>query len=226
VPGRISEEARRSQQPITESGRSIIDGSCEMIKAAKSLAVNPRDPPTWQVLANHSKSVSDSIKKLVASIRDKAPGQRECDDAIERFNAKIRDLDRASLEAVSQGLRPRRELTAQAYSEQTEASASEILDRLEPLRSAAKFEAEKIGHAVSTIFRWQIFYYSNVKYALIGESSCTICRTFSEWGHWCCLQHDPLQATNGPSGPSQNCRRECSAAGILHQRRWWKSQGE
>lgn len=151
VPGRISNEARQSQQPITESGRCIIDGSCEMIKAAKSLAVNPRDPPTWQVLANHSKSVSDSIKKLVASIRDKAPGQRECDFAIERLNAKIRDLDGASLEAVSQGLRPRRDLTAQGYSEQTEASASEILDRLEPLRSAAKYEAEKIGHAVSFI---------------------------------------------------------------------------
>lgn len=40
-----------------------------MVKAAKSLAVSPRDPPTWQLLANHSKSVSDSIKKLVSSIR-------------------------------------------------------------------------------------------------------------------------------------------------------------
>jgi talin len=115
VPGRISEEARRSQQPITQAGRSIIDGSCAMIGAAKSLAVNPRDPPTWQVLANHSKSVSDSIKRLVSSIRDKAPGQSECDTAVEVLNNKIRDLDKASLDAVSQGLKPRKELTAQGY---------------------------------------------------------------------------------------------------------------
>ncbi|XP_065332613.1 talin-2 isoform X2 [Cloeon dipterum] len=151
VPGRISEEARRSQQPITQAGRSIIDGSCAMIGAAKSLAVNPRDPPTWQILANHSKSVSDSIKRLVSSIRDKAPGQKECDYAIELINNKIRDLDQASLDAVSQCLRPRKELNAQKYREQTEASASEILDRLEPLRSAAKFEAEKIGHSVTQV---------------------------------------------------------------------------
>lgn len=40
-----------------------------MIRSAKSLAVNPKDPPTWQDLAAHSKKVSDSIKKLVGSIR-------------------------------------------------------------------------------------------------------------------------------------------------------------
>lgn len=37
------------------------------------------------------------------------------------------------------------------FREQTEASASEILDRLEPLRSAAKYEAEKIGHSVNQV---------------------------------------------------------------------------
>lgn len=40
-----------------------------MILSAKSLALNPKDPPTWQTLASHSKNVSDSIKKLVASIK-------------------------------------------------------------------------------------------------------------------------------------------------------------
>jgi len=69
IPARISMAARASQEPITSAGHSIIEGSCSMVEAAKSLAVSPRDPPTWQLLANHSKSVSDSIKKLVSSIR-------------------------------------------------------------------------------------------------------------------------------------------------------------
>lgn len=69
VPAKISAKARESQEPITFSGKAIINGSCSMIESAKSLAVNPKDPPTWQSLANHSKSVSDSIKSLVASIR-------------------------------------------------------------------------------------------------------------------------------------------------------------
>lgn len=68
-PAKISVGARAAQEPILSSGRAIIDGSCSMVCAAKSLAVSPRDPPTWQLLANHSKSVSDSIKKLVTSIR-------------------------------------------------------------------------------------------------------------------------------------------------------------
>lgn len=69
VPAKISSDGRGSQEPITSAGKAIIDGSCAMIHAAKSLAVNPKDPPTWQLLANHSKNVSDSIKKLVSSIR-------------------------------------------------------------------------------------------------------------------------------------------------------------
>ena len=40
-----------------------------MIGSAKSLAVDPKDPPTWQDLATHTKVVSESIKKLVSSIR-------------------------------------------------------------------------------------------------------------------------------------------------------------
>lgn len=69
VPAKISVKARESQEPITSAGKAIINGSCSMIESAKSLAVNPKDPPTWQSLASHSKSVSDSIKSLVASIR-------------------------------------------------------------------------------------------------------------------------------------------------------------
>lgn len=100
-------------------GKSIIDGSCSMISAAKSLALNPKDPPTWQALANHSKSVSDSIKKLVSSIRDKAPGQKECDDVIAKLSNCVRQLDQASLSAISQNLAPRRDKSAEAYAEQT-----------------------------------------------------------------------------------------------------------
>ena len=71
LPAKISAEGREAQDPILQSGYHIIDGSCQMIHSAKSLAINPKDPPTWQALANSSKAVSDSIKRLVSSIRDK-----------------------------------------------------------------------------------------------------------------------------------------------------------
>lgn len=43
----------------------------------------------------------------VAVCRDKAPGQRECDEAIETLNRCVRDVDQASLAAISQQLAPR-----------------------------------------------------------------------------------------------------------------------
>lgn len=39
--------------------------------------------------------------------RDKAPGQKECDAAIEKLSNCIRELDRASLSIISQNLTPR-----------------------------------------------------------------------------------------------------------------------
>ncbi|XP_046684218.1 talin-1 isoform X2 [Homalodisca vitripennis] len=150
-PARISESARITQQPIVEAGCAIIDSSCVMVSAAKSLAVAPKDPPTWQLLANQSKSVSDSIKKLVASIRDKAPGQRECEEAIKKLGQRITELDQAALLALSQNLPPSRDNSLQGFAEQTDSAAAELSDRLEILRSAAKAEAENIGHAVERL---------------------------------------------------------------------------
>ncbi|XP_064472172.1 talin-2-like isoform X2 [Ornithodoros turicata] len=149
IPARISSKARASQEPITSAGKSVIDGSCNMIMSAKSLALNPKDPPTWQSLSNHSKGVSDGIKRLVSAIRDRAPGQKECDEAIDKLNACIRELDQASLNILSQNVLPHADSTLKAYQEQMENSATAILENIEPFRQAAKGEAEKLGHSVS-----------------------------------------------------------------------------
>ena len=97
-----------------------------MIHSAKSLAINPKDPPTWQALANSSKAVSDSIKKLVSSIRDKAPGQKECDEAIEKLTLNIRELDNASLAAINQNLEPRRDKEVKHFTEQMGNATNQI----------------------------------------------------------------------------------------------------
>lgn len=148
-------------------GESIIDGSCAMIAAAKSLALNPKDPPTWQALANHSKSVSDSIKNLVSSIRDKAPGQRECEDVIDKLSTCVRQLDQASLAAISQSLSPRREKSAQAFAEHTTNCAMEIADKIDEVRHAGKAEAEKLGHAVTQM----VTYFEPMVGAATGSAS-------------------------------------------------------
>lgn len=47
--------------------------------------------------------------------REKAPGQRECDDAIEVLNSCIREVDQASLAAVSQQLTPRDDISMEVH---------------------------------------------------------------------------------------------------------------
>ena len=119
-----------SQAPIISAGQQMVNSSSCLISAAKSLAVNPKDAPTWQLLASQSKAVSDAIKKLMQAIKDKSPGQRECDKAIDTINRAINEVDQASLAAISQKLPGRAESTLGGFQEQMANSVSEISDRI------------------------------------------------------------------------------------------------
>ncbi|CAB4054720.1 TLN [Lepeophtheirus salmonis] len=154
VPSKISEEGTKAQGPILESSSHIIEGSCSMIHSAKSLAINPKDPPTWQSLANSSKDVSDSIKRLVSAIRDKSPGQKECEDGIEKLTLHIQELDQISVAAIHQNLTPRRDKDIKQFTEQMENAASQISNKLPELQNAAKNEAERLGHCVSSMMTY------------------------------------------------------------------------
>lgn len=46
---------------------------------------------------------------LFDCFRDSAPGQKECDDSLEILNKQVRNLDQASLAAISQSLPQQRE---------------------------------------------------------------------------------------------------------------------
>lgn len=65
----VSLKGSAAQEPIIQSARSMLDSSTLLLKTARSLALNPKDPPTWSVLAGHSRTVSDSIKSLITAIR-------------------------------------------------------------------------------------------------------------------------------------------------------------
>lgn len=54
---------------------------------------------------------------LISSVssRDKAPGQRECDYSIDGINRCIRDIEQASLAAVSQSLATRDDISVEVH---------------------------------------------------------------------------------------------------------------
>ncbi|XP_051578035.1 talin-2-like [Myxocyprinus asiaticus] len=167
VPAQISREGSAAQEPIIQSARSMLDSSTHLLKTARSLVMNPKDPPTWSLLASHSRTVSDSIKSLITAIRDKAPGQKECDSAIDDINKCIRDIEQASLAAVSQNLPRRDEISSEALQEQLTSSVQEVGHLIEPICTAAKGEAAQLGHKVSQL----VSYFTPLVSASMGMAS-------------------------------------------------------
>uniref|UniRef100_A0A8C3IH23 Talin 1 n=1 Tax=Chrysemys picta bellii TaxID=8478 RepID=A0A8C3IH23_CHRPI len=170
IPAQISPEGRRAMEPIVTSAKTMLESSAGLIQTARSLAVNPKDPPKWSVLAGHSRTVSDSIKKLITNMRDKAPGQRECDEAIEVLNKCMRDVDQASLAAISQQLAPREGISQEALHNQMITAVQEISNLIEPVASAARAEASQLGHKVSQMAQ----YFEPLILAAVGAASKTL----------------------------------------------------
>ncbi|NXN15086.1 TLN1 protein, partial [Indicator maculatus] len=169
VPAQISPEGRRAMEPIVSSAKTMLESSAGLIQTARSLAVNPKDPPQWSVLAGHSRTVSDSIKKLITNMRDKAPGQRECDEAIDVLNRCMREVDQASLAAISQQLAPREDISQEALHNQMITAVQEISNLIEPVACAARAEASQLGHKVSQMAQ----YFEPLIMAAIGAASKT-----------------------------------------------------
>uniref|UniRef100_A0ABM5FUZ6 Talin-1 isoform X2 n=1 Tax=Pogona vitticeps TaxID=103695 RepID=A0ABM5FUZ6_9SAUR len=167
IPAQISPEGRRAMEPILSSAKTMLESSAGLIQTARSLAVNPKDPPKWSVLAGHSRTVSDSIKKLITNMRDKAPGQRECDEAIEVLSKCIRDVDQASLAAISQQLAPREGISQEALHNQMLTAVQEISHLIEPVAGAARAEASQLGHKVSQLAQ----YFEPLVLASVGAAS-------------------------------------------------------
>ncbi|KAM9408896.1 LOW QUALITY PROTEIN: talin-2-like [Pholidichthys leucotaenia] len=151
IPAQISNEGSAAQEPILKSARSMLDSSTHLLKTARSLAINPKDPPMWSVLAGHSRTVSDSIKSLITAIRDKAPGQRECDSSIDNINKCIRDIEQSSLAAVSLNLPSRDDISLEALQEQLTSTVQEIGHLIDPVSTAARGEASQLGHKVTQL---------------------------------------------------------------------------
>ncbi|XP_078286201.1 talin-2 isoform X2 [Rhinoraja longicauda] len=167
IPAQIGAEGVQAQEPILSAARSMLDSSSSLIRSARSLAINPKDPPTWSVLAAHSRTVSDSIKSLITSIRDKAPGQRECDCSIDNINKCIREIEQASLAAVRQDLPTRDDISLEALQEQMSSTVQEIGHLIDPITTAARGEAAQLGHKVTQLAS----YFEPLTLASVGVAS-------------------------------------------------------
>lgn len=154
IPPNISEDGRRAQDPILHSGRNVLNSVVEMVKVVKSLAVAPKDPTVWQQMSNYSTPVSAGVKNLIDAIRERPPGEAQCDAVLDTINKCTRELDTASMSIGVQGLPKRQDNNLQGFTNQMLNASAELLDRLEPIKSAAKRNPESLGHAVTEVSRY------------------------------------------------------------------------
>lgn len=149
IPATISAAGRDAQQPLVYSINQMLGASFEMISIAKNLDENPTDASIWQQIANTSRTVSESIKQLVTSIRDQAPGQADIENAIIILQQLNQKVDEANIEAVQQHQLPRGDFIEQQHvHQQIVHSAQQIMEKTDSLKIAAISHAEAIGRNV------------------------------------------------------------------------------
>jgi hypothetical protein len=56
-------------EAILAAARSVVDGACRIVECSKVLVINSKEASLWQQLATHTKSVSESIKRLATSVK-------------------------------------------------------------------------------------------------------------------------------------------------------------
>ena len=82
-------------------------------------------------------------------LRDKSPGQQECDAAIDTINKAIADLDRASMAALTRSLPTNTASSLNEFHGEMRQELEELKAVLRPLSTAATEEAENLGHRVT-----------------------------------------------------------------------------
>ncbi|CAK5082389.1 unnamed protein product [Meloidogyne enterolobii] len=180
IPAKISVAGRQAQQPLIGSSRKMLDASSEMIGTAKALNENPSDASIWQQIANNSSIVSESIKHLVAAIRDEAPGQADLDQAINILSQLIQQVDNAFM-AAAHNEQPRVEATTESTHQQILHSLRQMLDIIDPLKIAAISHAEAIGRNVrQQLASAQTLAQACIQAALLSYDSRTQANVFEQ----------------------------------------------
>ncbi|CAF0836753.1 unnamed protein product, partial [Didymodactylos carnosus] len=148
IPASISIAGRQLQEPILSAARNVVDGACKIVECSKTLILNSKEPSQWQQLATHTKTVSESIKRLATSVKEMTPGSRECERAIEELRILFHNVDKAIMNI---GSLPKTDKSLQFHQEQISSSSHFMSEYIEDIRRSAKREPERLGSCVTQL---------------------------------------------------------------------------
>ncbi|CAD5122867.1 DgyrCDS11268 [Dimorphilus gyrociliatus] len=144
---KISKNAETVQKPIITAASSLLDEACYLVVAAKELAVTELKSEMFQPYSNQSSKVSNSLKDLMTSMKDSAPGQVESAMAIDAICGALRQLDAYS---VSNAERPR--LGSRSKNDELMLRTTKVLsDKVRSTAIAGHNHPEQIGHELAAV---------------------------------------------------------------------------
>ena len=153
VPAQISESGAQAQQPIISATRTMLDAASQLVASSRSLIYNNKDPHMWQLFSSNSKIISESIKKLATSIKEKAPAKLECDQALAIVDKCMKHLDNSLLSVAMNQPFALSELanskSLEAYQEHAISCANQIMELVDQVRVAGKGEADRLSFMVT-----------------------------------------------------------------------------
>ncbi|KAI8906214.1 hypothetical protein DFJ77DRAFT_477968 [Powellomyces hirtus] len=145
---KVGSGAAAAQRPILHNSESIITSVADLISTVKLLCSNPKDDASHQLLQAQSRAVVDAVKDSLQTVTQSAPGQKECEGALEKLNEAVMTVDAAIVEATVMNLTPVAETTSSAMlADNVRAIAS--LGEL--VAKAAKEDAGALGASVNEL---------------------------------------------------------------------------
>jgi len=151
TPAYISPAGQQKQKPLIKGNKELLENSKKLVETAKALCANPNDAGQLQLFTVQNKTMNDSVKGLLNSLKNNAPGQKECDEAINKVHAQIGELDAASAKAAVGNLRPVPGPDHQGFKEALANNARAVNSSADVVADAAQHSPESLGQTVQAM---------------------------------------------------------------------------
>ncbi|KAJ3220116.1 Talin-1 [Dinochytrium kinnereticum] len=144
TPAKLSPSALQAQKPLIELNRAIVGSVQDVVNSAKLVCSNPKDQSTLQLMSSEAKAVTESVQSLISTVINSAPGQKECNDALQKITDNIGLIDAAIMDATVNNLAPAPGAHKDSLVETARAIAS-LIDVI------ARSATNDIGHLGTTV---------------------------------------------------------------------------
>jgi len=150
IPAKLSLKARENQMPVIDNGQQLSEQSIDLFKSIKQQFTSDY-ANTHKAITGQVKQINSTCKRLIETIKEASPGQRDCDRAIDTLTNCIREIDQTSLIIISQASLGPKENTSsiQTYRENLCNIAKELNNKINNVRIAGQSETENIAHSIN-----------------------------------------------------------------------------